>query len=366
MIILHDEFFRVIDKYPVDLKGRILEAAIKLTKNKKLGRGVRKKGTPEDRYFDAAGKKYQLKFYQDGEDYIITDIWTHDIDKRSQTQSGQGRTTPAVRQHHPLHLGFSKKDFEILQSAFNIPEKLSEEDYFNLISRTTYPKLKWLGDRVAADLWSKLGIRLYPQLAEKGDIGRDPVVWLAFTRSEDHYESQVQLTFHLGIGECIHEAKDRRCHFCTKLALFHNKPDTRRFWANVKNHPETAIQTIKKYTMKLPPTYEIQFYRKKTEPPEKFSARSERDYLEVLVDYLNPDYIKKGFFGLNFNRYHHYYDDNVADCFSDLEWVASYLIREFSDLMYLYFWFSADDPLKKIEEYKKRKIAFDNTLSQAS
>lgn len=362
MIILTDEFFRAINGYDVTEKGRILDGINKLRLDNNLGRGARKKGSPY-KYFDAAGKDRQLKFYQDGENYIITDIWTHDSDKRSQSPSGKRRAMSLDMKKSPPSLGFSKKDFEILQSAFSIPEKLSEQDYFDEISRVIYPKFKWLGDRVASDLWEKLGVRLYPHLAQKVHIGIDPVVWLAFTRSTDDYESQAQLTFHLGIGECIHEAKDHTWHFCTKLAIFRENPDTRRILANVKNHTETALQTIKKYIGKLHSTYEIQFHEKKTEPPFKFSAHYEKGYLDFLIGYPDPDLLKKGFFALSFNRFQNYYDNNVSDSFSNLEWVAKYMIKEFSTLMNLYFWFSEDDPLKRIEEYKKRKIIFDKNSS---
>jgi hypothetical protein len=264
-------------------------------------------------------------------------------------------------------MGFSKEDFDALQSAFKIPKGLTEGQYFDLLNERIYPKFRWLAERVQHDLSKELGVDLCPQLADKGDIGKDPVVWLAFVKSlTSHYENQSQLTLHLGIGECIHETIDHTPHFCLKVATFHDKPDSRRFWNNVARDREKAIDAIVKYTKKLGPAYEIRLYQNKLEKPlvhSAYLAKTDREIIELLLEYMSPDSIKKGFFGFSFNRYYNFYENNVKEQFSDIEWIAKEMVREFSKLMYLYFWFSEDNPTARIEEYKEKKMAFDDRMS---
>jgi hypothetical protein len=365
MIILSDDFLRDIKRYPVDFKGRVLDAIYQLSANPTLRRGTRKKGSRL--FFDAVGKKWQLSYeVTDGGDLYLFPLWTHDMSV-AQKKSGIeiGGFIPGKKA--PFDKGFSGTDFDVLKSAFDVPDKVSEEQYFKNLSETIYPKLAWLGGRVQDDLSKELGVNLYAQLADKGNIGSDPVVWVAFVKSmESPHVNQSQLTFHLGIGECIHESKDRSPHFCIKTATFRDKPDSRRFWKNISRDRQRAIEAITKSIRMLGSSYEIRFYQEKRERPIIQSARldkNDRETVELLLEYMCPESLKKDFFGFSFNKYYDFHDKRVAEGFSDMEYVARELVREFSKLMYLYFWFSEDDPMSKIAEYKERQIALDNRRS---
>jgi uncharacterized protein YktB (UPF0637 family) len=363
MIIISRKFTKDLKRHNFDLinKGRVLDAICELLDEPDLGRGIRKKGA--NYFFDAIGKKWQLNFdLSDGNIHLLN-LWHHDkgIDNKKSSKKRKKYSPKKLNVTNAV-VGFSEEDFEILNLAFESQNETEIKNYFEKIREQIFPKFDDLGSRVHSRLEKDLGVRLFPHKAEMANILNYPVVWLAFTGSEDdHYENHSQLTFHLGIDDCIHEPTTYQYHFCIKLAVFHDRIDNKIFHTNLKNHSDL----ITKYIRKLGRPYSMRFYRKREKPPEDLLPvfhRSSDDYLKFLK-LLRPDSIAKGFYGFSFSRNYIYHESPNRENFSDIAWVEDEMVTEFSKLMNLYIMFSQNDPLGKIEDYQKWKKQFNDRKS---
>jgi uncharacterized protein YktB (UPF0637 family) len=368
MIHIDKNFIRALKRHKFDLnnKGRVLDAICKLLENPNSGRGIRKKG--ETFFFDAIGRKWQLDFDLLNDGIHLIDIWDHDTGINYQTKSKKSKSNGTRKENAVSNLpgrGFSAKDFETLDLAFEAQDVIGIEHYFEEICEQIFPTFGSLGRNVCKRIKKDLGIEFFYHKAEKADILNHPVVWLAFNRSkEGYYEHHAQLTFHLGIGDCIHNTTNHRYrHFSIKLAVFFDKIDNKKFYRNFENYPDKIMKYAKK---KLDGSYKMRFYRKRGGlPQDEFRIHmKEAKYLEVKK-LMSPESIAKGFYGFSISKEYPYYEDSNAENFLNLTWVEGEIVNEFSNLMYLYFMFSEHDPLKKIEGYKKWKIAFDDKKSTA-
>jgi uncharacterized protein YktB (UPF0637 family) len=362
MIIIDKRFTKDLKRHNFDLinKGRVLDAICVLLDDPDLGRGIRKKGA--NYFFDAIGKKWQLNFNLSDGNIHLLNLWDHDkgIDNKKSSRRLEKDSPKNLNVTNGV-VGFSAEDFRTLEWAFQIPDQISEKEYFQKIYDQIFPKFDSIGKNISFRLYEELGVRLFPHKSEMGDIGKGPVTWLAFTRSRDeHYQNYAQLTLHLGIGDCTHETNDFNSHFCIKLAVFHDKHDTRAFWRNLQKNPN-AITLIKKYARKLNESYEMRFYRRKRKPPMIFPTHTnDETYSDVFIDLMNPESISEDFFGFSFSRYYPFYENDNQEKFSNMQWVEAEIVNEFADLMYLYFMFADDDPIQRIHKYKQRKIPFNN------
>ena len=361
MICLRRSFINAATKCGQTLQGRLFKTMQKLERGYKSGYGLEAVEGSNKLYFYKIDEKNRMviELGENGE-FFLFDIWDHE-DKSFNLKKRDDMQPSVSEMPRGTGIGFSPEDFRILDCAFKIPGQISEKQYFEKICDQIFPKFDFIAKNISSRLYEELGVRLFPHKAEMGDIGKGPVTWLAFTRSNDeHYQNYAQLTLHLGIGDCTHETSNFDKHFCIKLAVFHDKHDIRAFWRNLENHPD-AIDLMKKYARKLNRLYEMKFYRRKKNPPIVFPTHTNDDtYTEVFVDLMSPESISEDFFGFSFSRYYPYYENRNQEKFSDIKWVEDEIINEFSDLMYLYFMFSDDAPIQKIEHYKKRKIDFDN------
>ena len=367
MILIDTNFIKDLERHKFNLKdkGQVLDAICNLSETPDLGRGIRKKG--DTLFFDAIGTKWQLNFDISNNDIYLIDIWDHDkaIDNK---KKGKKLNTHYKKNQKAAILsdgrGFSREDFEVLNLAFAAQDEIKIEQYFEKICEKIFPKFESLGQKVSNRLEKDLGIKLFAHKAEMPDILNHPVVWLAFIKSKDgHYEHHAQLTFHLGIGDCIHETTNPQYHFSIKLAVFFDKIDNKRFYRNFENYPDEIRKYAKK---KLDGSYKMRFYRSRSGLPHKeFPIHmKEKKYLEVK-QLLAPDSVAKGFYGFSISKDYPYFEDSNEENFSNISWIEDEIVNEFSNLMYLYYMFSERDPLKKIKRYKEKKMAFDDKRSSA-
>ncbi|MBW2066872.1 MAG: DUF1054 family protein [Deltaproteobacteria bacterium] len=370
MIILTDSFVKRVrklrdNKFKAQVLDTICELGFMDGKDRKAHL-KRIEGLPNNlkRYEYRKDGQNRTELETHGTDFYLIDILDHS-DQDFQRERNPISRQPIVKIRDSRAQGFATEDFEALKAAFEIPDKITEDQYFERLSEQIYPKFGQLAQTVPVRIEKEFGVRLFPHLAEGRDVGRDPVVWLAFTDSKSgHYANYCQLTLQIGLGDCLHEPiQDTSEHFSIKLAVFGDKQDIRRFWMNVDGDLET-LEKIKKYARKLDRSYKMKFYRKKKDLPVVFPANTnDDDYLKV-IDMLNPESIDEGFFGFSFSKDYRYYEDSNAQRFADIKWVENEIVNEFSKLMYLYFIFSKDDPMAEIESYKERKIQFDNRRNE--
>jgi uncharacterized protein YktB (UPF0637 family) len=368
MILIDTDFIKDLKRHKFNSKdkGQVLDAICKLLENPDSGRGIRKKGN--DFYFDAIGKKWQLHFDKLNGDIHLIDIWDHNMGANYQTTE-KTRNSHSTKKTNvaisPPGTGFSSRDFDTLNLAFKAQDEIGIKDYFKKICEQIFPKFESLAQKVSNRLNADLGVKLFGHKAEMADILNHPVVWLAFINAEDgYYEHHAQLTFHLGIGDCIHKTTNHQYpHFCIKLAVFFDKIDNKKFYRNFENYPDKIRKYAKK---KLDGSYKMRFYQTRGGRPYKeFPVHMKEAKYSEVKNLMSPESIAKGFYGFSISKEYPYREGSNAENFSNLTWVEGEIVNEFSNLMYLYFMFSEHDPLQKIEDYKKWKIPFDDKKSSA-
>jgi len=358
MICLRPSFIDASIRCGQALQGKIFKAIRKLEKGHKSGYGLESVENSNKLYFyKIDGQNRIVLELGKKREFFLTDIWDHK-GKSYKLKKAMDIIDSPIKVATETGSGFSTADFKTLELAFEAQDQIGIDRYFEKIREQIFPTFKILGRGVSARLEEDLGVILFPRKAEKANILNHPVVWLAFIGAEQgHYENHSQLTFHLGIGDCIHETTRHSRHFCIKLAVFHDRIDNKTFYTNSYNYPYEII----KYARKLDKSYEISFFRKRGRPPVRIlpSHMNEDGYDEVM-ELLSQKSLAKGFYGFSFSRDYPYYDESNEENFSNITWVEDEIVNEFSNLMYLYFMFSENDPLARIETYKKRKIDFDN------
>lgn len=351
-IVLTEEFFDLTYKFDKDFTKQIFITLRELSSYKNTGLDIEKMKGLKNTWKAKINDQYRIIYTVADGTIFASDIWDHQTENyRSEAHlAACPKEAPRFKKQ-----GILTSYFDLLEKAGMIEELSEEEKYHENLFHEFSPLLSNFKNDLLSEM-KKINLKIFPHIAHRRHINRDPIIWLVFTNSDDPcYQNYPQIGFHVAIGNgtrSTFKSGDTERHVSIKIAEFGTRAGYRQFFENFYTDREKFFKRyFYKRCIRLKPNFFLYFRKNKTDfkTYELNELKQEDDLINFFGD-TETLAEKSDFFALEISR--KYFREDLRK-FENYEYALAEIASNMAELAPLYFLFTEPNVEKRWSEYRE-------------